>query len=283
MKLIACGDSWVWGAELVDPLEEPIPIMKLPGDQYCRHFKPINIKYRENHRYIKLFADKIGADELIDLSTPSISNTAIIRKLKDYLSTEGYFAGRNTSDLFVSIGWTSPERTEFYFKDPITSHIEPIVFGPWVFSVPQKDPDVDKFLKTYSLLFCHEYEFMHRWIKEVFETQVLLQHFKIKFVMHQAFYHFLDIWFTTWEDNKYLERGMNTISNADKKLWDIVDSKTFMYKNEKLISAHNIMKREAEKQFNDPNKAFIVMHPSEYGHSVWADHLYEYCKKEKLL
>jgi hypothetical protein len=30
MKLIGCGDSWVWGDELVDPIEEPIPIMMIP-------------------------------------------------------------------------------------------------------------------------------------------------------------------------------------------------------------------------------------------------------------
>jgi hypothetical protein len=283
MKLIACGDSWCWGAELVDPVEEPVPIFKLGGDNFDRQLKPINMAYREKHRYIQLFKDKIQADELVDLSQPSISNTAIARKLKEYLCLEGYLSGRDTSELFVSIGWSSPERNEFYYKDPDTGHVETMVFGPWVFSVPNKDPALDQFLKTYALMFCHEHEFMHRWIKEVFETQLLLQHYKIKFVMHQAFYHFLDEWFNTWQDNKYLERSMSVISTADKKLWELVDNKTFMHKDRKIMSAHNIMQQEAKIQFNDPDKAFIIMHPSEFGHSVWAQHMYDYCIKSKIL
>lgn len=283
MKLIACGDSWCWGAELVDPAEEPVPIMTLPGGGFDRQFKPINIEYREKHRYIKLFGDKIGATELIDLSQTSISNTAIIRKLKEYLSLEGYFSGRDTSDLFVSIGWTSPERTEFFYKNPETNDVKHMVFGPWVFSCPNEDPDVDKFLKTYSLLFCHEYEFMHRWIHEVFQTQVLLEHYNIKFVMHQAFYHFLDVWFNSWKDNKYLERGMATISQGDKNIWELVSNKKFMHKDKKIMSAHNFMQQKANMDLDDPNKAFIIMHPSEYGHRVWAEHMYNYCIQEKLL
>ena len=73
MKLIGCGDSWCWGAELVDPIEEPIPLFKIGGDQHWREHKPINVEYRNKHRYIQLFADKIGVTELIDLSQPTIS------------------------------------------------------------------------------------------------------------------------------------------------------------------------------------------------------------------
>ena len=61
MRLIGCGDSWCWGAELVDPKEEPVPIMNLPGGGFDRQLKPINIEYRLKHRYLNLFADSIGA------------------------------------------------------------------------------------------------------------------------------------------------------------------------------------------------------------------------------
>ena len=52
MKLIGAGDSWCWGAELVDPMEEPTPIMNLPGCGFERQAKPVNIDFRLKNRYI---------------------------------------------------------------------------------------------------------------------------------------------------------------------------------------------------------------------------------------
>jgi hypothetical protein len=59
MRLIGCGDSWCWGAELVDPNEEPIPIMNLPGGGFERQLKPINIKYRLKFNILKKKIHKI--------------------------------------------------------------------------------------------------------------------------------------------------------------------------------------------------------------------------------
>lgn len=283
MKLIACGDSWVWGAELVDPIEEPIPLFKIGGDQHWREHKPINVEYRNKNRYIKLFADKIGATELVDLSQPSISNGSIYKRLLEYLAEQGYLEGKDTSDLFVSIGWTSPERIEFFFRNPDNEYLQTVYFGPWAFDNDDKDPDINKFLKSYALFFCHEREFMNRYIREVWQTQTLLKQYNIKYVMHQAFYHFLDIWFTQWDDKSYREKSMGVISPGDRKLWDNVDSIRFMHKNENTQSAHNYMREKAEHELGDSSKAFIVMHPSEYGHKVWAEHMYDYCMEHNLL
>ena len=102
MKLIGVGDSWCWGAELVDPAIDPDPIMNLPGGGFERQSIPENIEYRLKNRYINRFADMMNADELVDLSEPSLSNDAIVRVLMEYLSSEGYFTGRDTADLFIS-------------------------------------------------------------------------------------------------------------------------------------------------------------------------------------
>ena len=73
MKIIGCGDSWAWGAELVDPIEEPVPIMNLPEGGHERELKPINTAYREKHRYLGILKDHYNV-ELIDLTSPGISN-----------------------------------------------------------------------------------------------------------------------------------------------------------------------------------------------------------------
>ena len=50
MKLIGAGDSWCWGAELVDPAIDPDPIMNLPGGGFERQSIPENIEYRLKNR-----------------------------------------------------------------------------------------------------------------------------------------------------------------------------------------------------------------------------------------
>ena len=45
-KLVACGDSWCWGAELVDPAVEPVPIKNLPGGRFWRQGNPEHVAYR---------------------------------------------------------------------------------------------------------------------------------------------------------------------------------------------------------------------------------------------
>ena len=68
MRLVGAGDSWCWGAELVDPIIDPEPIMNMPGGGFERQSIPENIEYRLKNRYINRFADMVGADELVDLS-----------------------------------------------------------------------------------------------------------------------------------------------------------------------------------------------------------------------
>ena len=67
MRLVGVGDSWCWGAELVDPIIDPEPIMNMPGGGFERQAIPENIEYRLKNRYINRFADMVGADELVDL------------------------------------------------------------------------------------------------------------------------------------------------------------------------------------------------------------------------
>mgnify|MGYP003347082869 CR=1 FL=1 len=117
MRLIGCGDSWCWGAELVDPNEEPVPIMTLPGGGFERQLKPINIEYREKNRYLNLFAEKINATEVVDLSKPSRSNDAIVRVLIEWLVNEGYTTGRDTSDIQYFFKNGSPTNNELLYRE----------------------------------------------------------------------------------------------------------------------------------------------------------------------
>lgn len=275
MRLIGCGDSWCWGAELVDPIEEPVPIMNLPGGGFERQLKPVNIEYRLKHRYLNLFADKIKASEIVDLSKPSRSNDAIVRTLIEFLVTEGYTTGRDTSDLFITIGWSSPERREFYYKKKWGSD-NWMEFGPWSMDQDHGDKDIDKFMRLYFDNFWNEGEFLHRWIQQVWQTELMLKSLNIKYVMHQAFYHHHKKMINQWDDKTYREK-FTTIVEADKLMWESIDNVKFMHKdNPELGTMHHYM-------LSKEKDVFVIFHPNSNGHKIWADHLYSYCIENNLL
>lgn len=280
MRLIGCGDSWCWGAELVDPQVEPIPIMKLPEDSFHLQYKPENMAYRLKYRYINQFAEKIKADELVDLSQCSFSNDAIARTLLEYLASNGYTTGRDTSDLFVSIGWTSPERREFYYKERWGGD-NWLPFGPWSMDQKHRDPDIDKFMRLYFDLFWNSGEFIHRWITQLWYTEMLLKTLNIKYVMHQAFYHDHTKMIYQWDDKQYIDGNMtNKITDGDKILWENLDKVRFMHKDDPTMgTAHHYMVNKS----GDVNKVFEVFHPNSYGHTLWADYMYQYCTENNLL
>lgn len=278
MKLIACGDSWTWGDELVDPIEEPVPIMNIPNG-FDRHQKEVNRNYRLKHRYINIVKENLNATELVDLSYCSISNEAIQRKLFNYLAEEGYLSGKSTDDLFVTIGWTSPGRTEFYWKKKWGNE-NYIPFGPWSLEQDHKDEDLNTFFKIYFDNFLHPEEYIHKWILTVFNTQLLLQKYNIKYVMFQAFFHpfYQSIHF--WDDKQYKNEVINsTISLGDIELWKLIDTKRFMHKdNDEHATCHNYLL----KHIKNLKEAFIEFHPSAKGHQIWGDHMSEYVIQNKL-
>jgi hypothetical protein len=215
----------------------------------------------------------IGAETLIDLSQCSISNDAIVRKLIDYLVNEGYTSGRDTSELFISIGWTSPERTEFFYKEKWGGD-NWMDFGPWSFDRKHGDPDIDNFFKIYFQNFFHFGEFIHRWILQIWQTELMLKKYNIKYVMHQAFYHHHNKILQEWRDEIYFDNMSEHITNADKKMWDSIDNIRFMHKDNKEVgTAHHYMLSKVD---NDPTKCFEVFHPNAIGHKIWAEHLFEY-------
>lgn len=276
MKLIGCGDSWCWGAELVDPVEEPTPIMNLPGGGFERQSKPINVKYRLENRYINQLANKINA-EVVDLSQPAYSNDAIFRRLTEYLITEGYATGRDTSDIFVSIGWTSPERREFF---NINTDEKWLTFGPWINDAPHSNKNVNKFFKLYYQHFSDISYSMHRYINHIWLAEQLLKKYNIKYIMHQAFYHIEYSLIEEWNDATYLKTANSNIFDADKIMWDSVDPIRFLNKNNSTKTAHNIMLDAVD---GDRDKVFEVFHPNANGHTIFANYLFDYIKRNNIV
>lgn len=291
MRLIGCGDSWAWGAELVK-------FQTTPKDRMCDHndhYLPENMEYRFKHRYLNLFADRIGATELIDLSLAGYSNEAIHRSLIRYLAMEGYLSGRDTNDLFVSIGWTSPERKEHacVYKDQShgivpselelfksNTHERWFSVGPWVASIDYGEKEINDFFKYYIKYFWTELEMIYRWISIIKNTENLLKLHNIKYVMHQAFFHYKDATIANWDDDKYKTEIIDKWTTFEQAIFSSIDSKHFVDKDVFVKTFHRYVLEEVKY---DTTKIFTIFHPNTYAHKLWAEHQYDFCIKNNLL
>lgn len=277
LTLVSCGDSWAWGTELIDRTG-------ITDDNWSfnLHFESTHVKYREEHRYIKLFADKNNISNIVDLSQGGSSNDSIVRKLFRWLSAEGYLAGRDPSDIFVSIGWTSPERKDFCYSPG-----RPGWDKGWFTMYPMWNhdyaiPELNQFRDIYVEKLWTAEEYMNRWISQVWQTQTLLKSLGIKHVMHQAFYHHHMAQFKEWSDEKFKNDHYNSQSNmSDLKMWNVIDNVSFMHKDDPNIGTfYSYIKNDA---VNNGREVFYESHPNELGHQLWADYMYKYCKENNLL
>ena len=291
MKLIGCGDSWAWGAELVLNQSTPNNTMCEHSD----HFTVENMEYRLSKRYLKLFADKINASELIDLSMPAYSNEGIFRTLIRYLAMEGYLSGRDTSDLLVSIGWTSPERKEHACNnsDQFHSTLPPEVsmfnsnqserwfsIGPWVLSIDYKDKELNNFFKSYVKYFWTDLEITYRWISTIKNTENLLKRHGINYIMHQAFFHYKDAHLNRWSDTAYKKEIIDNWTIFEQEIFKSIDTKHFVDKNVFVKTFHHTVLDMVQ---GDHTQVFNIFHPNANGHKLWADHLYKFCSENKII
>ncbi len=282
LTLVGCGDSWTWGTELVDPSTCPDPL-KYNFD--LQHL-PINVEYREQHRYLKLFADSIGAESIVDLSQGGCSNDTIVRTLLYWLGDNDYLKGRDTSNLFVSIGWTNPERKDFYNNKTIT--VRDGKDCGWFTLYPNFNhdfgyPELSKFHEIYVSNLWNEEEYMSRWVGQIYQIETLLKNLKIKYVMHQAFYHH-HVGLLS-RNFKSAKNYTDKISSSNRSIWDAIDSVRFMHKDDPTTGtffgyiSNYVGQENIASIFPHKN----VHHPNALGHKIWAEHMYQYCKENNLL
>lgn len=289
-RLIGFGDSWCWGAELVDPVEELVPIMH-SGDAdggFQRQFKPINEAFRLTYRYLNQLANHMGipADKVEDYSQPSYSNDAIYKSVLEWIVDNDFKPGEVHDDIFVTIGWTSPERAEFFLglNNRFVGDNGWMEYGPWSlneFNNPNhENPQAAKlhqFFNLYFELFGDQLGGLQRYIRTVWATEQLLTHYGINYVMHQAFYECTSMVFNTWENVKQREEFDDLLTDVDKQIWNRVNEQRFINKNTEPYTAHSLIKRECG------DAGFICHHPSADGHVAWAKHMYKYIRDNNLI
>jgi hypothetical protein len=286
MKLIFDGDSWTFGCEIADPvLAAQHPRGTHPG---VYDFKEANDYYRIPKIYPHYMAKQLDCD-YVNLSWPADDNRTIIERTMSYISTEYLSCNKSTDDIFVIIGWTSPERNSFWWKNGSFSR----KFRLWP-QVPHfDDKKMAKLWKMYIQHMWNPEEYIPRHVSAITQFQNFCNAHNIKWLCYNAFYQTPNENPGNWQDLNMLEEvktvdtkldmyhkfdnGKRTTQHLNfESLWSTVDPIRFYKKDQ----PNSTFKSFIEANVDDP---LVGWHPSPSGHKAWATELVRYIKENNLL
>jgi hypothetical protein len=285
-QLICNGDSWVFGSELVDPEIAK----KYPPTMHVGNFD--HLEENDAYRVPRIFATKLGNmldAEVTNLSWPADDNQSICNRTIDYLTTNYISQGLPTDNLFVVLGWSSPERVKFWYKDDERSQRYII----WPSLEWHDTPAQKKFWELYVAYLWNREEYIPRFIETVLRFQNFCTAHNIKHLMFNAFYqnggsgcsHALgnDIVITKELDTlqhdgyQYMQNNtrIGTMYNH-RDTWATIDPIRYYCKEQQKNSFRTFISDNLEQPLTG-------WHPSEHAHSIWAEELFKYIKVNNLL
>ena len=289
-KIITDGDSWVFGSEIVDPaIKSQYSPDTHPG---AYDWKEENYEYRTARIFPTYLKELIGDADLINLAWPADDNTTILHRIMTYISSMYLSKKIDTSDLFVIVGWSSPERNVFWYKDDVFSGR----FRIWPHDKNIVTEGQRKIWELYVTYLWNEEEYLPRLISTIIQFQNFCEKHKIKWLCFNSFYHMKDYEFPEPKDWKDLNiaksieflntqatcyqsslNGRSTYRYEYKSLWDTVDNVRFYKKDQQFNTFNSFI-----DGLDIPNK-YNGWHPSPESHKLWAEELFNYINVNNLL
>ena len=274
-KILICdGDSWTAG-DLIDP--------ELFGDDMTHVNHPDNDQYR----LPRVWPHKLGKllnVEVSNISVAGSSNDAIVRRLiPNVMKLLGHY---NSDDFFIIVGWSSPERKDFYFKGEWNSW-ETLYPAQLTQSLPNKD--LEKFYKIYLKYFWNEKEFMNRYINQNLYLHYFLKSKNIDHLFFNAFYESSALDFDDDVYKKFVEVGVSGMRENTDIIDDIKKFNGSESYGEYFNSANPYIVKEflkvTDKVFKEVSFRNFLMekglfsspqqHPNDMEHQLWAKELYK--------
>ena len=251
--IIYCdGDSWTAG-DIVDP--------ELFGDDLTKVNDPRNTPYRLS----KVWPGMLDY-ETINKSEAGSSNDAIVRRT--YRNVLNLLKENKPEDLFVIIGWSSPERKDFYYQGKHTSWetLYPAQFEQdFHFHDKVAEKELQTFYKIYLKYFWNQEEYLERYIQQNLSLHHFLLNKGIKHLFFDAFYESKDG--GMWESKDLLDHlsDSDTFQNEFTKLRKEIFVPISM-KQSLLDTGHEFM--------------WDGYHPSEQGHKHWSKNINKILKNK---
>jgi len=291
-EIICDGDSWTFGCEIADPnIAKRYPIGTHPG---VYDFFPENDAYRIPKIFSTHLANLLNIP-VTNLSWPADDNGTILRRTINYISQKYLATNLPTDNLFVIIGWTSPERNSFWYKDENISQL----FRLWP-QVKHFDAAAqEKFWEIYVSYLWNSEEYIPRYVLNVLQLQNFCDANNIKWLCFNSFYQTPNASPGQWHDLNIRDEVSNlknriggheyhqTLNPLERKnhindysaLWDSINSVRFYKKDQ----PNNTFKSYIEDPINNVNPTLTGWHPSPEGHEAWANELVRYIKTNNLL
>jgi len=293
LQIICDGDSWVFGCEIADPeLAKKYSADTHPG---AYDFLPENDWYRIPKIFPTHLSNLLDA-EVINLSWPADDNATILNRTVDFITNTYIARGISTDNLLVVIGWSSPERNSFWYKDDNLSR----PFRLWP-QVPNFDvPAQEEIWKTYVTYLWNAEEYIPRYVRNVIYLQNFCKAHNIKWMCFNSFYQTPKKTISDWKDldiaaeldsiKETMKHPYHFNSTRDgltkynavldyKALWDTVDPIRFYKKD----IPNNTFKSFIENPDRNINPVFTGWHPSPEAHKAWAQELATYIRDNNII
>lgn len=281
------GDSWVFGSEILNPdIKKNLKTTDHPG--LC-DWKEEN----DSYRIPRIFSTHLGYlfdSEIINLSWPADDNGTILNRIITYVTSNYISKNIPTDDLFLIVGWSSPERTFFWYKDEKTSY----KFRLWPQDLNVNNKAESDLWKVYVEFFWNQEEYLPRYVMNVLQFQNFCNVNNIKWLCFNSFYQTPNKDVNSWNDlniqdelnGLYVGSSLHTNTKYHTRqnfmyeyssIWKTIDPIRFYKKDE----PDNTFKSFIEK--NNNSDIFNGWHPSPSSHKIWANELYNYINKNNLL
>jgi len=255
------GDSWTSGDIIAPELQK-----ELNGF--------VNSPLNDDYRLPKVWPQKLG-DRLgllvLNTSVAGSSNDGIARRTYDNVLK--LLKEYEPSEIMVVIGFTSPERKDFYFHKN-NEH-------GWDTLYPLDKSEITEereyFKKIYSSIYWNEEEYLSRYLSTVYNLHLFLNY-------HHVEHHFFNAF---WQDNTGAFNSY-TLSNSinlfkEKYSKNYIDNLSI----ENLLEEYPEIERNhfINTSFNryiryKKQNLFDGLHPSEEGHKQWSEFLYHFITKK---
>jgi hypothetical protein len=287
LKIICDGDSWVFGSEIVNPTISERYSKKIHPGEYDW------IDENNSYRLSKIFSTHIGNllnADVVNLAWSADDNNTILNRIITYVTSEYLSKNLPTDNLFLLVGWSSPERNSFWYKDNELSY--KLRIWPSIQNLQKENQK--QFWNYYVEYLWNKEEYLPRHIMNILQFENFCKANNIKWLSFNSFYQNVGSSIEEWKDVniknelsklQLTTHPLHTNKSFDREyykqeyisLWDSIDNVRFYKKNE----TNNTFKSFIET--NNPVATYSGWHPSESSHKIWADELVNYIINNKLL
>tara|TARA_X000001388_G_scaffold18285_1_gene11636 strand:- start:124 stop:876 length:753 start_codon:yes stop_codon:yes gene_type:complete len=240
-KIILCeGDSWTSG-DIINPKLDVTWVNHPTNDSY---------------RLPKVWPHKLGEllnIEVLNTANAGCSNDSIVRRVvENTLKLLDKYRGE---EIFVIVGWSSPERKDFYYDYNGKKYWE--TFHPFAITDPQqlsqKPKDQQEFYKAYIKYYWNKGEYFSRYMHNNLYLHYFLKSNNIDHLFFDAFYQTNLGNYHTIEMRKQSAITKSKFLKLTKDIYKDISFKNFILEG---------------KHFCEDN-----LHPNEKGHQLWAEEL----------